>query len=320
MADHNNNVHEEQLLDEGVAVAPRRSNSNKSTWLALAAIGVVAVVAFGVAVSAHSRSMTVASSGTEMQAQLGSTASHAANAELKAAANFKTQFAGMMLMNQPCCRQSHRGYVACLDLVHSAQKLITDLTDPEVSVEQVLENINGDVYDVGSAVAFATLRDDAIEAMSPVLAEVIESQDNHLTVNGVADLSKCEYVWRGVACLTMLESASSVACDNAADNRTCYRKIVPVIHILDELTEVDEHGNVRRRNTMQVIGAVAGGIKSGIQGGVAGAAAGGAVASIVPGIGTVAGGIVGGTIGAIGYGAVGAMDGWNTGSNMQAWK
>ena len=304
--------------EDHVAMSPvlqrSSSSSNRGAWIALACIAVVAATAFGVAVSAHTRSMTVASTGTELQGNLGNTAASVAKTEVQAKANFKTQFAGMMLMNQPACRQTHAGYVICLDLVNTASKLITDLTDPEVNTEKILANIDAGDYNTGSAVAFATLRDDAVAAMAPALAEVIEDSNNYLTVDGIADMSKCDYVWRGVACLTLIQSAESKSCSDEEDNTPCAKKIVPVIHILDDAdVEYNKDGSVRRRDAKQVIGAVAGGITGAIGGGLGGAKAGGA-------IGGPKGAIVGGALGGIGGAIQGGYSGWQQGSSLDSWK
>ena len=286
--------------------------TNRNAWIALVAVGMVAAAALGVAVSARTRSITVASSGKELQAALGDTATQASHAEVKAMANFKSQFAGMMLMNQPACRQTHQGYIACLDLVNSASKLITDLSDPEVSSDDVLKNIEANEYDVGSAVAFATMRDDEVAAASPVLARALEATDNYLTVNGIADMSKCDYVWRGVACLTLVEASESDSCKDDEDQRPCLKRIVPIIHILDDAAvEYDENGNVRRRGAGQVIGAVAGGIAGAIGGGKTGASIGAIAGPKGAAIGAVVGGVAGGVSG--------AMNGWNTGGNLSPW-
>jgi hypothetical protein len=286
----------------------RASKSRSGLILGICAIG-VAAVALGLAASAHVTSANVASQDTQLQTVVQTQAAQQTTAQKS---QFKSQFAGMMLMNQPACRQTHQGYVACLDLVNTASQLITDLTDPDVSIDQVLDNIRNETYNIGSAVAFATMQNDRVEAMAPRLAEALDDPSNRLTVNGVADLSKCDYVWRGVACLTLIESVHTASCEKENATKPCYRKMVPIIHILDEATEVDEFGNVRRRGAMQVVGAVAGGIA----GAAGGAAAGIAVGTAVPGVGNIVGGVVGGVAG----GVTGAMNGWNTGSNMQSWK
>lgn len=289
--------------------AESRSNKSRSGLiLGVCAIG-VAAVALALAASAHVTSSNVAAQDTQLQTVVQTQATQQTTAQKS---QFKSQFAGMMLMNQPACRQTHQGYVACLDLVNTASQLITDLTDPEISVEQVLDNIRNETYNVGSAVAFATMRNDRVEAMAPRLAEALEDPTNRLSVNGIADLDKCDYVWRGVACLTLVESVHTPSCEKENATKTCYRKMVPIIHILDEATEVDEFGNVRRRGAMQVVGAVAGGVA----GAAGGAAAGIAVGTAVPGVGNIVGGVVGGVAG----GVTGAMNGWNTGSNMEQWQ
>ena len=42
-------------------------------------------------------------------------------AEAERVRNYKSELAGMMLMNQPVCRQTYYGYVGCLDLMSTVQ-------------------------------------------------------------------------------------------------------------------------------------------------------------------------------------------------------
>lgn len=263
----NVSLNSEMLLgDEGVSTQRSGSSSRKAMWLSLAAIGVVAVCAFGVAVSAHTRSMTVKSSTAELQASLGSTSAHASKAEKEAHRNFKSQFAGMMMMNQPVCRQTHKGYIACLDLVNSAQQLITDLTDPDVSVQKIMEHIREGTYNVGSATAFASGNDDTIISMAPGLKDLLEDPENSITVNDVADLNKCDYVWRGVACLSVINAgkinSAKTGCEEDSKPGECVRKIVAVIHILDdeEVEYLAGGTKVNRRRNSYAIGGVASGV------------------------------------------------------------
>lgn len=233
----------------------RRDATQRNLWIALFAVGTLAVVATAVAISAHTGG---ASSNTELeQVRRELTA-----AQIERGASKMTESTGVMLMSQPVCRQSRLGYLACIDLVNAAAGLITDLQNASLATEKIMDGIKAGTYNIGNTVPFASYHDDAVEIMGKSLTGALSDSSISLTAGNLADLTKCDYVWRGVACLTMVQVKKSAECDDPATaSEQCKLTVVPVIHILDSAS-VDHasDGTVRRRSADKVIVSVAGGI------------------------------------------------------------
>lgn len=236
---------------------PARDHQRKVLYavsgLAVVAV-IVAVAAISVALSANSSSAATAASGTQLKTQVSGVGMAAMRAE-------KGEVSSAMLMNHPVCIQSRVGYMACLELLNTAQQLVGDLEDSSISRSTIIERVNAGDYNVGNAVAYSSHSDDTLSEIYPTLQSALDDKAIRLTVSDVADISKCDYVWRDVACLTVAEVARSAGCDSTAADAECKLTVVPIIHILDSPDIVHEGGKARREaGRVTVLFSIAGGI------------------------------------------------------------
>eukprot|EP00911_Craspedida_sp_UC1_P000170 UC1_evm1s132 len=240
---------------EGVTVGTQRErvleSRLKMMTIALVAVGVLAIVGIAVGISAHSQAST--------------TTSQVAEAEAERQRNYKSELAGMMVMNQPVCRQTYFGYVGCLDLMSTVQAYVRDLADADVTREAILDKLKQGSYNIGNALAFATTHQSHdMAALHPGLKHAVEGSDIELGMGDLIDMQKCDYVWQGVGCLRMVRVRQSPECqmtaeEYAATDAKCSAKVVPIVHIVED---VEAHTGRSRRSIDQrrIIGGVAGGV------------------------------------------------------------
>lgn len=165
----------------------------------------------------------------------------------------------MMLMTRPVCRQTHDGYVGCLDVIATTQHLVKDLADPAVQMATILDHIETGEYNVGNSLAFATgSADHSVAAMHPALAFALKNSNITLTNGDLVDMDKCDYVWEGVGCLTIVQVRESDGCApdaTAEKDGICAHSIVPIMHLFEEVSV-----GSRRREARKIVGGVVGGV------------------------------------------------------------
>lgn len=220
----------------------RAADGQRKAFMAVSALAVaaaiVAVAAISVALTANSTSTQTATSEQQLKSQVSGVSRVASR-------NTKSEVSSAMLMNQPVCAQSHTGYTACLELLNTAQHLVGDLEDTSIDRAHIMLKVRNGEYNIGNAVAFSSFTDDTVDEVHPALRGALNDPTISLKVSDIADLSKCDYVWRGVACLSVIEIGRSGDCDtNQAGN--CDIKVAPIIHILDGPNIVHEGGRARR--------------------------------------------------------------------------
>lgn len=226
-------------------------NRNYTFGIAVSAI-VVAIIAISIAISAHTKSNTTYQKQTELQSQVS-------NVAMSTKRNYKTEFSGLMLMNQPVCTQSRYGYLGCLDLINTANTLLYDLVNLNITKDEIVRKIKNGDYNIGNSVVYGSNSDDTFEATHPALDLVFKDSSIHLTINDMADISKCNYVWNNIACLNIIEIGRNEDC-NVENSTTCAIKVIPVIHILDYVNSEHFDGMVKRSDKIFLIWSIAGGI------------------------------------------------------------
>lgn len=224
-------------LSYAAAFTTGRKDRQRPLLLVVAALAVTAIV-FSVAAIAVAKTASSTSQKTETNLQ-----SQSAGFQSFASRTMKSEVSSMMLLNHPVCVRSRVGQAACFDLTHTAQLVLADFENTTVEQAVIQEKIENGDYNVGNSVVFTTVSGNTIDVMHPALLSALGDKSVHLTASAVADASKCDLVWEGVACLAMIEIGRSDACANP-DSTDCNIQVVPVIHIL--APNVDDNGRARR--------------------------------------------------------------------------